>query len=212
VLREGNLAIREELEKCFAGFGDEDLVKLLLKKLDNVTSEVAFWLYRLIISTGKSTAAIIIKQISDSSSDKLIWLTKIMGELKDDAFVQPLLSFLSNSNKNVRYEATKVISKFSGDILSKELLEIYLNEDEEGRIAIIENFKALSSQEMLETLSTKLNDASEKHAYWIAKLLAETAKESLDFFKQQEKTASKTDKTSYWMKRIIEHIEGKSYL
>lgn len=211
-LREGNLAAREELERGLTGFGDLDLVRLLLKKLDTVSSEVAFWLYRLIVSTGATTPDLVIREISGSSSDKLIWLAKIMGEEKDPLYIPSLISLLSHTNKNVRYEATKVIARFSGDALSSELLEVYLKEDEEGRIAIMENFQGLAGPELVDSLVARMETFSENEGYWIAKLLGETCRDQAEMFNELEKTAPRGSKRHYWLRRISEHIAGKSYL
>ena len=135
-----------------------------------------------------------------------------MGEIKDNDFIAPLIGFLSSSNKNVRYEATKVLSKFKGDILSEELLDYYLRESEEERIAIIENFKTIAKEELVYSLVEKFETVNEKDAYWIAKLLAETSEERVEIFKKMESETSKTNKKYYWLKRIVEHLEGKSYL
>jgi hypothetical protein len=212
VLRGGNLTIREELEKSLHGFGDGELMRLLLKKLEVVSSDVAFWLSRLIISTESLKPEMVIAELSGASSDKLIWLTKIMGELKRNEFVVPLVGLLKNDNKNVKYEVTKVLARYSGDAISDGLLDYYLNESEEERIAIIENFRTISKDKLVERLVDKLEEVNEKDAYWIAKLLTETSEEKLEVFKKIEKSTSRSTKKYYWVKRIVEHIEGKSYL
>lgn len=211
-LREGQLPQREELISSLSDAGDPDFAKLLLRRLETVAPELAFWVVRLLIATKRVTPELVLHEIPGASPDKLVWLAKIMGELRDGAFLDPLVRLLSNPHRQVRYEATKILARFGGADLSAVLLERFLDETEDGRIAIMENLKELGSEELVRPLVAKLEAENETTAYWIAKLLAECAKDRKELFVRFEREAPRGSRTAYWAKRIIEHIDGRSYL
>lgn len=211
-LREGQLPHREEVISSLADAGDADLVKILLRKLETVAPELAFWVVRLLIATRRITPELVLHEIPGASADKLVWLAKIMGELRDPAFMDPLVRLLSDANRSVRYEATKILSRFGGADLSAVLLDRFLAENDDGRIAIMENLKDLGSEELVRSLVARLEGENETTAYWIAKLLAECAKDRKELFAKHERESPRGSRTAYWAKRILEHLDGRSYL
>ncbi len=76
----------------------------------------------------------------------------------------------------------------------------------------MENLKGLGSEELVRSMVGRLEGAGETAAYWIAKLLAECAADRREHFARVEAEAPKGSKTAYWAKRILEHIDGRSYL
>jgi len=126
--------------------------------------------------------------------------------------VPPLVLLLSDGDKNVRYEATKVLSKYESAEVFESLIKQFIEEDEEGRICIIENIKSIIDEKMITLLIDTLDESSDTDGYWISKLLVETAKEHIGILEKKHDDAMESSKTKYWLKKIIDHINGIAYL
>jgi|GEM_PF-6851394 len=190
----------------------ESFANCLLKALGSEEAGVSFWLAQIIKNISKNLYHTFYSALDDNNAEKRVWICKIFAEIKDAAFIAPLMMLLSNENKNVRFEATRALAKFDSYEVFECLIKRYIDEDEEGRICIIENVKTLVDDKMAALLIDSLDDASDTDAYWISKLLVETAKNHMDLIEKKIASVTDSSQSKYWLKKIIEHMKGVKYL
>ena len=119
---------------------------------------------------------------------------------------------LSDGDKNVRYEATRALARFESREVFEKLIKRFIDEDEEGRICIIENIKTLVDEKMIHSLTDALEDSSDTDAYWISKLLVESAAGRLELLEKLHDDSGEKSAARYWLKKVIDHVNGVSYL
>jgi len=212
IIKNRSHAQKEAMVASLSGIRNDNFIKSLLKALDLADSGVSFWIARILKNVSKSSYPLLYGALDDKNPEKRVWICKIFGEIKDPAFVPPLVLLLSDGDKNVRYEATKVLSKYESAEVFESLIKQFIEEDEEGRICIIENIKSIIDEKMITLLIDALDDASDTDGYWISKLLVETAKEHIGLLEKKHDDATESSKPKYWLKKIIDHINGVAYL
>lgn len=203
---------KEHFVNSLTGIRNDYFIKNLLKAIDSADSGTASWIARLLKNISKNCYHLLYGALDDKNPEKRVWICRIFGEIKDQAFISPLVILLSDADKNVRFEATKVLSKFASDEVFEQMIKQFLEEDEEGRICIIENIKSLVDEKMVALLVESLDDSSDTDAYWIAKLLVETAKSHTAFLEKKYEKSIDSSRPKYWLKKILDHLRGVSYL
>ncbi len=191
---------------------NEKFINNLLKVLGEEDAGVCYFIARIIKNISKSSYHLLYNALDDNNAEKRVWICKIFSEICDNSFIAPLMVLLSDENKNVRYEATRALAKFESDEVFERLIKRFIDEDEEGRICIIENVKSLIDTAMVNSLIETLNDCSDTDAYWISKLLVETASQHLELLELSHDGMDEKSPSKYWLKKIIDHIKGISYL
>jgi len=211
-LKNKKMMHKEALISAIENVNNENFIKNLIKKLDNEDPGICFWIAQILKSMPKHLRSILYASLDDKNPEKRIWICKIFSEIKDSAFIHPLLILLSDKDKSVRYEATKSLSKFGSDEVTESLIKQFIEEDEEGKICIIENIKNLINDKMIDKLIKVLDDSSDTDNYWIAKILTESSSGKIDFFEKCYAGSVDGSTQKYWLKKIIDHIKGVNYL
>lgn len=203
---------KDRLCASFKEIKNEKFVHNLLKIFDDEDAGVCYFIAQILKNLSKNMYHMLYGALDDKNAEKRVWICKIFSEIKDTSFISPLMVLLSDDDKNVRYEATRALSKFESAEVFERLIKRFIDEDEEGRICIIENIKSLIDTNMINLLTEALEDCSDTDAYWISKLLVETAAPHLEFIEKLHERMDEKSSAKYWLKKIIEHIKGISYL
>lgn len=211
-LKNKKMMHKEVLISSIGNINNENFIKNLIKKLDNEDPGICFWIAQILKSMPKHLRNILYTSLDDKNPEKRIWICKIFSEIKDSSFIHPLLILLSDKDKSVRYEATKALSKFGSEEVTESLIKQFIEEDEEGKICIIENIKNLINDKMIEKLIKVIDDSSDTDNYWIAKILTEGSNKKAEFFEKYYNNSVDGSMQKYWLKKIIDHIKGLSYL
>lgn len=212
IFREKNESNKELLASALNETGSEPLVQHLLKALGEEDAAVCSWIARVLRNVSRNLRPLLFGVLDDKSPEKRVWVCKIFGEIRDQSFIAPLVMLLSDKDRNVRFEATRALGKFGSSDVFDSLIKQFLDEDEEGRICIIENFKTFIDDRMLDLLINRLNEASDTDAYWISKLIVETAREKIEIIEKKHSQTIESSRAKYWIKKIIDHIKGIKYL
>lgn len=205
-------AYKELLVKSLGGLRNERFAQNLLKVFDSEDAGVCFFIAQALKNISKNLYHLLYGALDDRNAEKRVWICKIFSEIRDASFIAPLMVLLSDENKNVRYEATRALARFESSEVFENLIKRFIDEDEEGRICIIENVKSLVDKKMVRLLADALEDSSDTDAYWISKLLVEAASAHLDLLEAICDEAGEKSPARYWLKKVIDHIKGISYL
>jgi HEAT repeat protein len=203
---------KDRLCSSFKEIKNEKFIHNLLKIFDDEDAGVCYFIAQILKNISKGSYHMFYSALDDKNAEKRVWICKIFSEIKDPSFIAPLMVLLSDDNKNVRYEATRALAKFESAEVFERLIKRFIDEDEEGRICIIENVKSLIDKNMINLLTEALDDCSDTDAYWISKLLVETAAPQLEFIEKLHDGMDEKSSAKYWLKKIIEHMKGISYL
>lgn len=205
-------AAKELLCESLKNIKNEYFVQNLLKVFDAEDAGVCFFIARILKNISKSLYHILYSALDDKKAEKRVWICKIFSEIKDNSFIAPLMVLLSDGDKNVRYEATRALARFESREVFEKLIKRFIDEDEEGRICIIENIKTLVDEKMIHSLTDALEDSSDTDAYWISKLLVESAAGRLELLEKLHDDSGEKSAARYWLKKVIDHVNGVSYL
>jgi len=205
-------AAKELLCESLKNIKNEHFVQNLLKVFDTEDAGVCFFIARILKNISKSLYHMLYSALDDKKAEKRVWICKIFSEIKDSSFIAPLMVLLSDGDKNVRYEATRALARFESREVFEKLIKRFIDEDEEGRICIIENIKTLVDEKMIHSLIDALEDSSDTDAYWISKLLVESAAGRLEMLEKLHDDSGEKSAARYWLKKVIDHIKGVSYL
>jgi HEAT repeat protein len=205
-------AYKELMCKSLRDIKNERFVHNVLKVFDSEDAGVCFFIAQILRNISKNLYHLLYSALDDRNAEKRVWICKIFSEIRDGSFIAPLMVLLSDDDRNVRYEATRALARFESSDVFENLIKRFIDEDEEGRICIIENVKNLVDKKMVHLLAEALEDSSDTDAYWISKLLVEAASAHLELIEKLRDDAGKKSSVRYWLNKVSEHINGISYL
>lgn len=202
---------KELLLNCFHDIQNEKFIQNLLSCLEFEDAGTCYYIALILKNISKNSYHLLYSSLNDKNIEKNIWICKIFSEIKDPVFISPLIILLSSKNKTLKLEAIKTLIKFDLKLVFSELIKKISDFEEEERLFVIENIKNIINDEILEFLVDQFDDISDVTAYWIAKLLVESKNINLRKLENMKKLNVESKK-HYWIKKILDHIKGISFI